>query len=167
MIDFRIGHGYDVHRFADEAAPGVQKLGGVEVPVTHPLLAHSDGDVVLHAVTDAILGALARGDIGDHFPDTDPRWARADSAELLSHVWGLATEAGYQLNNLDVTVVAETPRLKDHKVPMAARLATLLGAEGTQVNVKATTTEALGFVGRREGIATHAVVTLVRSSGDD
>lgn len=164
MIDLRMGHGYDVHRFADEATPGMQKLGGVEVPVSHPLVAHSDGDVVLHAVTDAILGALARGDIGDHFPDTDPRWARADSADLLRHVWMLAEETGYRLNNLDVTVVAETPRLKDYKGPMAERLAELLGSTRARVNVKATTTEALGFVGRREGIATHAVVTLVRTS---
>ncbi|TGG95142.1 2-C-methyl-D-erythritol 2,4-cyclodiphosphate synthase [Natronospirillum operosum] len=160
MTDLRIGHGYDVHRFATDPGPATQKLGGLDVPVDYPLLAHSDGDVVLHAICDAILGALALGDIGTHFPDTDARWAGADSTELLRQVWSQATASGYGLGNLDVTIVAQTPRLQGYKGPMAEHIAQVLGAQRHQVNVKATTTEKLGFVGRREGIATHAVVLL-------
>ncbi len=166
MIDFRIGHGFDVHRFADAASPAggtTQRLGGLDVPVDHPLLAHSDGDVVLHAIVDAILGALGQGDIGDHFPDTDSRWAGADSQDLLNTVWQQARIAGYRLNNLDVTIVAQTPRLRDYKHPMAEVIARLMGSDRSRVNVKATTTERLGFVGRKEGIAVHAVVSLVAS----
>lgn len=162
MTDLRIGHGYDVHRFAAEKTPGTLKLGGIDVPSDYPLLAHSDGDVVLHAVADAVLGALALGDIGTWFPDTDARWAGADSSELLRQIWQQATERGYRLGNLDVTVVAQAPRLQSYREAMAAHIATLLGAGSEQVNVKATTTEKLGFVGRREGVATHAVVLLAR-----
>ena len=165
MTDLRIGHGFDVHRFADTApqpdANLKQRLGGLDIPVQRPLLAHSDGDVVLHAVIDAILGALGQGDIGEHFPDTDARWKGADSIDLLHHVWSLAQQSGYRLNNLDVTIVAQAPKLAPWKRPMAEQIAQHLGALPSQVNVKATTTERLGFVGREEGIAVHAVVLLV------
>ncbi|WLD59661.1 2-C-methyl-D-erythritol 2,4-cyclodiphosphate synthase [Salinispirillum sp. LH 10-3-1] len=158
----RIGHGYDVHRFSDDETGGEQKLGGVAIPVTHRLLAHSDGDVVLHALADAVLGALGRGDIGEHFPDTDAAWSGADSAELLRTVWKFAEQAGFGLANLDLTIVAQAPKLSPYKAAMRERIAGLLGVTIDQVNVKATTTEKLGFVGRREGIATYAVVLLCR-----
>lgn len=164
MTDLRIGHGYDVHRFAAQRAPGNLKLGGIDVPSDYPLLAHSDGDVVLHAVADAVLGALALGDIGTWFPDTDERWAGADSSELLRQVWQQATERAFRLGNLDVTVVAQAPRLQPYREAMAAHIAQLLGGANDQVNVKATTTEKLGFVGRREGVATHAVILLARET---
>ena len=160
MTDLRIGHGYDVHRFAVDRGPGEQKLGGVDVPVAQPLLAHSDGDVVLHAIADAVLGALALGDIGTWFPDTDARWAGADSSELLRQVWQQASARGYRLGNLDVTVIAQVPKLQPYRAAMVSHIAGLLEASADRVNVKATTTEKLGFVGRREGIATHAVVVL-------
>lgn len=153
----RIGHGYDVHKFGGE---GPLWLGGVEVPHEQGLLAHSDGDVVLHAVTDAVLGALALGDIGRHFPDTDAAYAGADSAELLAQVVKMATSKGYVLGNLDVTVVAQTPRLASYIDAMRARIAALFAAPLDAVNVKATTTEKLGFVGRKEGIACHSVVLM-------
>lgn len=170
MTDLRIGHGYDVHRFADTppdsaSAPDLtQRLGGLDIPVRRPLLAHSDGDVVLHAVIDAVLGALGLGDIGDHFPDTDERWRGADSIDMLNHVWSLAQQEGFGLGNLDITIAAQTPRLAQWKRPMAVHIATHLGAQATRVNVKATTTERLGFVGREEGIAVHAVVLLAASA---
>lgn len=160
MNNFRIGHGFDVHRFALEVTGGVQKLGGVSVPVQRKLLAHSDGDVVLHAVADAILGALGRGDIGEHFPDNDEAWAGADSAELLRSVWVQAKVAGYQLGNLDVTIVAETPKISPYKSAMKDIIAGVLGTDVSQVNIKATTTEQLGYIGRKEGVAAHAVVLL-------
>ncbi|MCH8551609.1 MAG: 2-C-methyl-D-erythritol 2,4-cyclodiphosphate synthase [Natronospirillum sp.] len=162
MNDLRIGHGFDVHRFTDEQTAGVQKLGGVDVPVERTLLAHSDGDVVLHAIMDAVLGALALGDIGTHFPDTDPHWSGADSTVLLRQVWQQAKERGYGLVNLDVTVVAQTPKLQPYRSAMTDHLAAVLGAPTDSINVKATTTEKLGYIGRREGIATHAVVLLGR-----
>lgn len=151
----RIGHGYDVHKFGGDKP---LLLGGVHVEHHQGLLAHSDGDVVLHAITDAILGALALGDIGKHFPDTDPNYAGADSAVLLEQVFCMAQERGYQLGNLDVTIVAQTPKMAPAIAAMRARIAALLNANVEQVNVKATTTEGLGFVGREEGIACHAVV---------
>lgn len=163
MNDLRIGHGFDVHRFAEEPTGGLQKLGGIDVPVERTLLAHSDGDVVLHALMDAILGALALGDIGTHFPDTDPQWSGVDSTELLRRVWQQATERGYGLVNLDVTVVAQTPKLLPYRSAMTEHITAVLGAPTDSVNVKATTTEKLGYIGRREGIATHAVVLLGRS----
>lgn len=156
----RIGQGYDVHRFSDSPTGGEQKLGGIAVPVSHQLLAHSDGDVVLHAIADAVLGALGAGDIGEHFPDTDAQWAGMDSADLLAQVWLKAVDAGYTLGNLDVTIVAQAPKISPFKPAMRQRIAQLLEAREDQVNVKATTTEQLGFVGRREGIATYAVVLL-------
>lgn len=153
----RIGHGYDVHKFGSDKP---LLLGGVEIPHGQGLIAHSDGDVVLHAVTDAVLGALAKGDIGHHFPDNDPKYAGADSAGLLALVVQLAAQEGYRLGNLDVTVVAQAPKLADFIQAMRKRISEILRAEVSRVNVKATTTEKLGFVGRKEGIACHAVVLL-------
>lgn len=153
----RIGHGYDVHRFG----PGDELvLGGVTIPHDHGLVAHSDGDVLIHAVCDALLGALGEGDIGHHFPDTDPANAGIDSRVLLRSVVQLVHRAGWVLGNLDATVVAEAPRMAMHISAMRANLAADLAATVAQVNVKATTTETLGFTGRREGIAVHAVVLL-------
>lgn len=157
---FRMGHGYDVHRFDLAAGPAMQPLGGVAVPVAHPLLAHSDGDVVWHAIIDAVLGAMAWGDIGDWFPDTSPQWQHIESRKLIQPLWLKVTEAGYALGNLDVTVVAEQPKLSPHKAAMRAQIANVLQARIDQVNVKATTTETLGFTGRGEGMACHAVVLL-------
>lgn len=159
----RIGHGFDVHKFAPaEQAPGRPLLlGGVAVQHHAHLIAHSDGDVVLHAIADALLGAAALGDIGQHFPDTDAQYAGADSAQLLAHVVGLIHQQGWQVGNLDVTVVAQAPKLAPYIAAMRTRVATLLAVAVGQVNVKATTTEKLGYVGREEGIACHAVVLLV------
>lgn len=153
----RIGHGYDVHRFG----PGnFLVLGGVRIPHRHSLVAHSDGDVVIHAVCDALLGALGQGDIGQHFPDTDAANAGIDSRLLLRRVVQLVDQAGWALGNLDVTIVAQAPRMAPHIAGMRENLAGDLAAAVAQVNVKATTTETLGFTGREEGIAVHAVVLL-------
>jgi 2-C-methyl-D-erythritol 2,4-cyclodiphosphate synthase len=154
----RIGHGYDVHRFGDGDHV---MLGGVRIPHERGLLAHSDGDVLLHALCDALLGAVGAGDIGKHFPDTDPRYRGIDSRELLRHCYTLVCSHGYSLGNLDVTVIAQRPRLSAHTEAMRSHLAADLNADLTQINVKATTTEQLGFTGREEGIACHAVVLLV------
>lgn len=158
MASMRIGHGFDVHAF-DESGDSVM-LGGVQIPHDRRLIAHSDGDVLLHALSDALLGALADGDIGQHFPDTDPAWADADSRELLRQVAIRVTEAGYALANADITVLAETPKIGPHALRIRQTIATDLRAELGQISVKATTTEGLGFVGRAEGIAVHAVVLL-------
>ncbi|MFG6157388.1 2-C-methyl-D-erythritol 2,4-cyclodiphosphate synthase [Halomonas sp. 1390] len=155
----RIGHGFDVHRFGEGDH---LMIGGVAVPFDHGFVAHSDGDVLLHAVCDALLGACGLGDIGRHFPDTDPTWAGADSRALLRHVAGLARQAGYRVGNLDATVLAQAPKLAPHVATMAARIAEDLGVAAPTVNVKATTTERLGFTGRGEGIAAEAVVLLMR-----
>jgi 2-C-methyl-D-erythritol 2,4-cyclodiphosphate synthase len=153
----RIGHGYDVHRFgAGEAIV----LGGVRIPHHRALEAHSDGDVLIHAICDALLGAIGQGDIGRHFPDTDPANAGIDSRVLLRRVVGLVQAAGWELANLDATLVAQAPRMAPHIDSMRANLAADLAAEVSRVNVKATTTEKLGFTGREEGIAAHAVVLL-------
>lgn len=160
----RIGHGFDVHAFA-EAGQGDDTLvlGGVSIPHDRALLAHSDGDVVLHAVCDALLGAIAAGDIGKHFPDTDAANAGIDSRELLRRCMKLVADRGYALGNLDITVVAQTPRMAAHIDAMRSNIAGDLGAAKDQVSVKATTTERLGYVGREEGIAAHAVVLLAAS----
>lgn len=153
----RIGHGYDVHRFgAGEAIV----LGGVRILHHRGLEAHSDGDVLIHAICDALLGAIGQGDIGRHFPDTDPANAGIDSRVLLRRVVGLVHAAGWELANLDATLVAQAPRMAPHIDSMRANLAADLAAEVSRVNVKATTTEKLGFTGREEGIAAHAVVLL-------
>ncbi len=153
----RIGHGIDVHRFGDGDAI---VLGGVRIAHNQGLVAHSDGDVVLHALADALLGALALGDIGKHFPDTDAQYANADSRVLLRHVMSLVSQAGYQVANVDITVLAQQPRLAPHIEAMRSCIASDLNATAAQVSVKATTTEKLGFVGRGEGIEAHAVVLL-------
>jgi 2-C-methyl-D-erythritol 2,4-cyclodiphosphate synthase len=158
----RIGHGYDVHAFE----PGDHvTLGGVHIPHTHGLRAHSDGDVVLHALCDALLGALGLGDIGQHFPDSDPRWKSADSRSFLRHCVRLVHERGYRLVNADVTVLAEAPRLGAHRAAMRSNIASDLETTAERVNVKATTSEGLGAIGRGEGLACHAVVLLAREHG--
>ncbi|MFG6667201.1 2-C-methyl-D-erythritol 2,4-cyclodiphosphate synthase [Halomonas sp. HNIBRBA4712] len=153
----RIGHGFDVHRFG----PGDHlMIGGVKLAFEQGFVAHSDGDVLLHAISDALLGACALGDIGHHFPDTDPQWKGADSRALLRHVMGLVSEAGYALGNLDATIMAQAPKMAPHIDAMRQVIARDLGVALDQVNVKATTTERLGFTGRGEGIAAEAVVLL-------
>ena len=159
----RIGHGYDAHRFADRLLPGKPLvLGGVTLPHDRSLLAHSDGDAVIHALCDAILGALGRGDIGRHFPDTDMAFSNIDSAILLQRVVAYMHEDGWKAGNVDITILAQAPRMAPHVPAMQERLATLLGVVPGQVNVKASTTEGMGFVGRREGLATYAVILLHR-----
>jgi 2-C-methyl-D-erythritol 2,4-cyclodiphosphate synthase len=154
----RIGHGYDVHRFTEGA---FITLGGVQIPHKFGLLAHSDGDVLLHALADALLGAAALGDIGRHFPDTDPSYKGADSRVLLRHVLGLIAAKGWRVGNVDATIVAQAPKMAPHIERMRELIAADLQVEPDQVNVKATTTEKLGFTGREEGIAVHAVALLV------
>lgn len=155
----RIGHGYDVHRFGEG---DFITLGGVRIPHKFGLVAHSDGDVLLHALSDALLGACALGDIGKHFPDTDPRFKGADSRALLRHVVALVHEKGYVIGNVDATIIAQAPKMAPHIEAMRGSIAEDLQVDLEQVNVKATTTEKLGFTGREEGIAVHAVALLVR-----
>ncbi|WP_349974733.1 2-C-methyl-D-erythritol 2,4-cyclodiphosphate synthase [Pseudomonas sp. WHRI 8519] len=154
----RIGHGYDVHRFCDG---DFITLGGVRIPHKYGLLAHSDGDVLLHALSDALLGAAGLGDIGKHFPDTDPQFKGADSRALLRHVVGIVQAKGWKVGNVDTTIVAQAPKMAPHIETMRQRIAEDLQVELDQVNVKATTTEKLGFTGREEGIAVHAVALLL------
>jgi 2-C-methyl-D-erythritol 2,4-cyclodiphosphate synthase len=155
----RIGQGFDVHQLG-ENRPLI--IGGVTIPYEKGLIGHSDADVLLHSITDAVLGALALGDIGKHFPDTDPAYKGADSSELLRVVWGLAKEKGYRLGNVDATIIAQKPKMAPYIPRMCTRIAELLEAEPDQVNVKATTTEKMGFTGRGEGIAAMAVICLVK-----
>lgn len=156
----RIGHGYDVHRLVED-----RKLimGGVDIPWEKGLLGHSDADVLLHAIADAMLGALAMGDIGKHFPDTDPAFKGADSMKLLEHVVGLVRGRGYQVGNLDATIIAQKPKMAPHIPAMRENIARVCGVELDRINVKATTEEGLGFTGRAEGISAHAVVLMERS----
>ena len=154
----RIGHGYDVHRFGDG---DFITLGGVRRPHKYGLLAHSDGAVLLHALSDALLGAAALGDIGKHFPDTDPQFKGADSRALLRHVVGIVQAKGWKVGNVDTTIVAQAPKMAPHIPTMRQLIAEDLQVELDQVNVKATTTEKLGFTGREEGIAVHAVALLL------
>jgi len=160
-MPFRIGNGFDVHAFA---AGRKLILGGVEVPHERGLAGHSDADVLAHAVMDALLGALALGDLGQHFPDTDPRYKGADSLVLLREVAALVRERGYDCGNLDCTVIAQRPKLAPHIPRMRERLADALGVPVECVSVKATTTEHLGFTGREEGIAAQAAVLLARTT---
>ncbi|RRJ85492.1 2-C-methyl-D-erythritol 2,4-cyclodiphosphate synthase [Aestuariirhabdus litorea] len=153
----RIGHGFDVHRFGEGDHV---VIGGVRIPHRRGLIAHSDGDVLVHALCDALLGAAALGDIGQHFPDTDSAWAGADSRDLLRQVMVLLAEKGYRLGNADMTLVAQAPKMAPHTGAMRHHLAEDLGVSVEEVNIKATTTEKLGFTGREEGIAAHAVVLL-------
>ncbi|EPU7923238.1 2-C-methyl-D-erythritol 2,4-cyclodiphosphate synthase [Vibrio parahaemolyticus] len=155
----RIGHGFDVHKFGGE---GPVIIGGVAIPYEQGLIAHSDGDVALHALTDALLGAIAAGDIGRHFPDTDDKWKGANSRELLKDVYRRVKEQGYRLGNADVTIVAQAPKMAPYIDAMCAAIAEDLETDISNINVKATTTERLGFTGRKEGIATEAVVLLFK-----
>lgn len=150
----RIGHGFDVHRFG---GVGPLTINGVKIPYEQGFIAHSDGDVALHAVCDALLGALALGDIGHHFPDTDPAYKGIDSRELLKHVYRSVKDKGYQLVNLDVTIIAQAPKMAPHIEQMREQLSLCLECQLDQINVKATTSEQLGFTGRKEGIACHCV----------
>ena len=158
MQGVRIGHGYDVHRLVEGRR---LILGGVDVPWERGLLGHSDADVLTHAVMDALLGAAGLGDIGRHFPDTDPAYAGADSLKLLAHVVALLRERGFTVGNVDATVLAQRPKLAPHIPQMRENLARAMGAEPSQVNVKATTEEGLGFTGSGEGMAAHAVCLLI------
>ena len=153
----RIGHGYDVHRLVEGRA---LILGGVNIPFEKGLDGHSDADVLLHAVSDALLGAAALGDIGKHFPDTDPAYKGADSGKLLQIVGEKVKAAGYKVGNIDVTMIAQKPKLKDYIPQMERNIAACLGIEESAVNVKATTEEYLGFTGTGEGMACHAVCLL-------
>ena len=157
MMNFRIGHGFDVHAFGDGDHV---MLGGVRVPHARGVVAHSDGDVAIHALCDAMLGALALGDIGRHFPPSDPQWKGAAGETLLRRVAALAGERGWQLGNADITIVCEQPRVVPHVAAMRAAIAAALGVDEDAISVKATTTETLGFTGRGEGIAAHAVCLL-------
>ena len=156
---FRIGFGYDVHRLV-EGRPLI--LGGVEIPYPFGLEGHSDADVLTHAVIDAIIGALGAGDIGQHFPDTDPKYKGVSSLSMLRTVMDLIKSDGYRLNNLDTTITAQAPKLAPHLSNMRERLAQTLEASVSQINIKATTSEGLGFCGRREGMEAFAVVSLVK-----
>ncbi|MFH0258979.1 2-C-methyl-D-erythritol 2,4-cyclodiphosphate synthase [Vibrio barjaei] len=153
----RIGHGFDVHKFGGE---GPVIIGGVAIPYEQGLIAHSDGDVALHALCDALLGAIAAGDIGRHFPDTDAEWEGADSRALLRDVYSKVKAKGYELVNADITIMAQAPKMAPHIDSMCQVIAQDLDTDIDNVNVKATTTERLGFTGRKEGIATEAVVLI-------
>ncbi|EYU15677.1 2-C-methyl-D-erythritol 2,4-cyclodiphosphate synthase [Photorhabdus aegyptia] len=155
----RIGHGFDVHKFGGE---GPIIIGGVRIPYEQGLLAHSDGDVALHAATDALLGAAALGDIGKLFPDTDPALKGVDSRKLLREAYSRIREKGYRIGNLDITIIAQAPKMLPHIPQMRVNLAEDLQCHIDDINVKATTTEKLGFVGRKEGIACEAVALLVK-----
>ena len=159
MIGIRIGHGYDVHRLT-EGRPLI--LGGIHIPYERGLLGHSDADVLAHAVMDALLGAAALGDIGGLFPDSDERWRGADSLRLLEQVTALLAENGLEIGNVDATVLAQAPRLAPHIPEMRQKLAAAMGVDASQVSVKATTEEHLGFTGAGEGMACHAVALLSR-----
>ena len=156
-IPYRIGQGYDVHRFGEGDHI---VIGGIRIPYEQGLIAHSDGDVLLHALCDALLGAIAEGDIGRHFPDNDPKWADANSLDLLADVYRRVQACGYQLLNADMTLIAQAPRFSPHIKHMVNQIAAQLDVDDTQINVKATTTERLGFEGRKEGIAASASVML-------
>ncbi|MDC9596758.1 2-C-methyl-D-erythritol 2,4-cyclodiphosphate synthase [Xenorhabdus anantnagensis] len=157
----RIGHGFDVHKFGGE---GPLIIGGVRIPYEQGLIAHSDGDVALHAATDALLGAAALGDIGKLFPDTDPAFKGANSRELLKEAYRRIRAKGYRIGNLDITIIAQAPKMLPHIPQMRVNLAEDLECHMDDINVKATTTEKLGFVGRKEGIACEAVALLVKES---
>lgn len=158
---FRIGFGYDVHRLV-EGRPLI--LGGVEIPWKLGLLGHSDADVLVHAIMDGILGALGRGDIGKHFPDTDSEYKDRDSLLMLQEVMGMLKEDGYAVNNIDNTIVAQRPKLSPYIDQMREKLSGILGVDISSINIKATTTEGMGFSGRGEGMEAHSVVSLVKEN---
>ncbi|WP_075980293.1 2-C-methyl-D-erythritol 2,4-cyclodiphosphate synthase [Bacillus massilinigeriensis] len=157
---FRIGQGFDVHQLT-EGRPLI--IGGIQIPYERGLLGHSDADVLLHTIADAVLGAIGEGDIGRHFPDTDPAFKDADSAKLLAHVWGIVKDKGYDLVNMDCTIIAQKPKMAPYIGKMKERIAEILDTNINQINVKATTTEKLGFTGRGEGIAAQAVALLKKA----
>ncbi|HIL93619.1 MAG TPA: 2-C-methyl-D-erythritol 2,4-cyclodiphosphate synthase [Cycloclasticus sp.] len=157
----RIGHGYDAHRFEKDKQ---LVLGGVTIPHEFGLLAHSDGDVALHALCDALLGAIGRGDIGQHFPDSSAEYENIDSRLLLRHVYKLVEEAGFDLGNVDITIIAQAPKLAAYLPQMSVLIANDLKCNQSQINIKATTTEGMGFAGRKEGIEVHAVVLIKTAS---
>ena len=157
---YRIGHGYDVHRFGEG---DFIVLGGVKIPHHSGFIAHSDGDVLIHALCDALLGAIAAGDIGQHFPDSDDRYKNIESTVLLDHVNQLLIKQQYTIVNIDLTIIAQSPKMAPHLQAMLQNLAAVLNIAQTQINVKATTTEGLGFSGREEGIAVHAVAMLYKN----
>ncbi|WP_413376923.1 2-C-methyl-D-erythritol 2,4-cyclodiphosphate synthase [Alkalihalobacillus sp. 1P02AB] len=159
---FRIGQGFDVHQLVEDR-PLI--IGGITIPYELGLLGHSDADVLLHTIADAALGAIGEGDIGKHFPDTSAEFKDADSAKLLIDVWQIVKEKGYELGNLDCTIIAQRPKMAPHIESMRHRIAELLEAGVSQINVKATTTEKLGFTGRGEGIASQAVILLQAKQG--
>jgi 2-C-methyl-D-erythritol 2,4-cyclodiphosphate synthase len=158
-MDFKVGIGYDVHRLVKGRK---LFLGGVQVPHTKGLLGHSDADVVLHAICDAILGALGKGDIGEHFPNSDPRFKGISSLKLLKTVNSMAKKEGYRVNNVDTVILAEEPNLKNFKGQIRSHIASELAIEETAVNIKATTNEGMGFVGRRQGMAAYAMVSIAK-----
>lgn len=158
IVPIRIGQGIDVHAFEEGS---FVTLAGIQIPHSQGLKAHSDGDVVLHALCDALLGALALGDIGQHFPDTDPEFKGADSRQLLKHVYQLILDRGYHLANADITVACERPKLAKYNLQMRQSIADVLDVDVNQVSIKATTTETLGFTGRQEGILSTATVLVV------
>ncbi|MDM5336000.1 2-C-methyl-D-erythritol 2,4-cyclodiphosphate synthase [Fictibacillus enclensis] len=155
----RVGQGYDVHQLV-EGRPLI--IGGITIPSEKGLLGHSDADVLLHAVTDALLGAAGEGDIGKHFPDTDEAFKDADSKKLLQESWEIVKQKGYELNNVDCTIIAQKPKMAPYIEEMRSVIAGIFGAETDQINVKATTTEKLGFTGRSEGIAANAVILITK-----
>ena len=157
---FRIGHGYDVHRFGEGDSI---VLGGVRIPHHSGFIAHSDGDVLIHALCDAMLGGIAAGDIGQHFPDTDPQYKNIDSKILLDKTYQLIKQQQYAVVNFDITIIAQEPKMSPHITSMVQNLAAVLHLDNSQINIKATTTENLGFAGREEGIAVHAVVMLYKN----
>jgi len=157
----RIGHGYDAHRFAKEDGEFII-IGGTQIPHPYPLEAHSDGDVLIHALCDALLGALALGDIGKHFPDTSAEFKNIDSRILLKKVMREVMQANYKVANTDMTIIAQAPKMAAYIETMCINLASDLGIDRSQINIKATTTEKMGFTGRKEGIAAHAVILLTQ-----
>jgi 2-C-methyl-D-erythritol 2,4-cyclodiphosphate synthase len=160
----RIGTGYDIHRLVEGRK---LVLGGVEIPFEKGLLGHSDSDVLTHAICDALLGAAALGDIGTHFPDSDPRWAGVSSLEFLAHAVELITERGYSIANIDATVLAERPKLRPHIQAIRERLASVLSVDADRINVKAKTNEGLGSIGRNEAMAAQAVVLIHRRDAEN
>ena len=158
-MDIRTGHGYDVHRFAEGRR---LILGGTDIPFEMGLDGHSDADVVVHAMMDSLLGALALGDIGQHFPDRDPAYKGADSLKLMERVCALIRERGYEISNIDATIIAQKPKLKPYIIQMRENIAGAMGIDTERVSVKATTEEKLGFTGRLEGISAHAVALVYK-----
>ncbi|PCJ85132.1 MAG: 2-C-methyl-D-erythritol 2,4-cyclodiphosphate synthase [Thiotrichaceae bacterium] len=159
QVPFRIGHGYDVHRFGDGE---FIVLGGIKIVHNHGFIAHSDGDVLIHSLCDALLGSIAAGDIGFHFPDTDKKYENIDSGLLLEQTNKLLKKARYFIGNIDITIIAQTPKMSPHIQAMREQLVKILNLSKSQINIKATTTENLGFTGREEGIAVHSVVMVYR-----